>query len=638
MKQLYFGLFASLLATSAYAAEPAQKKDDAIDTGSMTATQAINFYIKDGYTKAAVKSPAAKASDLEFMRRLYIDLIGRIPTPAEILDFEAQRTPDKRVKFIRRLLYESKNSKGETAEYVPKILGRPVIVEVDDDGKMVKKELSFDYPEEYAEHWANMWTVWLMSRTTHPTYRQQMHAWLANQFSRNTPYNEITKKLLTATGNTQKDGAVNFILHHLGDPNPAERRKELGHFDAVPITSRVTRLFLGLQTQCTQCHDHPFNKEWIQSDFWGVNGFFRQTDRSVTPTPRPGAGNNNNMMGFVQVDLLDDASSNPESKIYYEPRNGTTMATKPVFLKDYAQAEKGEKSMKKLPSSMEGKTRRQLLADYVVAHDNYAKAYVNRIWGHLFGRGLAKDPTIDDFGSHNEVIHPELLEKLAGDFAKYNYDPKMLLEWICSSDVYSLSHVAVKDYIDQKYDPYFARMPLKAMSPEVLYECLSLATKAEGTTTNRQTQRGARENWLEKLVRNFGDDEGNELTFNGTVVQALLMLNGKELNDQVMRKSNSTVEQIMKKHNGNFNGIIDELYLASVSRHATAAELKAILEIRNGIVVPNRDAKPTAPVKGKPAPNKGGGKVVSAESANDVKFYQDVFWALLNTTEFMLNH
>jgi len=92
-----------------------------------------------------------------------------------------------------------------------------------------------------------MWTVWLMSRTTHQTYRQQMHAWLAIQFSRNIPHSELTKKLLTATGNTQKDGAVNFILHHLGDVNPAERRKELGHFDAVPITSRVTRLFLGLK-------------------------------------------------------------------------------------------------------------------------------------------------------------------------------------------------------------------------------------------------------------------------------------------------------------------------------------------------------------------------------------------------------
>jgi hypothetical protein len=344
--------------------------------------------------------------------------------------------------------------------------------------------------------------------------------------------------------------------------------------------------------------------------------------------------------------MTDDASMNPESKVYYEPRNGTTLATKPVFLKDYAQAEKGEKSMKKLPSSMEGKTRRQLLAEYVVSHDNYAKAYVNRIWGHLFGRGLAKDPTIDDFGSHNEVIHPELLEKLASDFSKYNYDPKMLLEWICASDVYNLSHVAVKDYVDQKYDPYFARMPLKALSPEVLYECLTQATKAEGAATNRQAQRGARENWLDKLVRNFGDDEGNELTFNGTVVQALLMLNGKELNDQVMRKSNSTVEQIMKKHGTNFNAIIDELYLASVSRHATTAELKAISEIRNGVIVPSRDTKPATPVtppKGgkpapaKPAPNKGG-TVVGAEGPNDMKFYQDVFWALLNTTEFMLNH
>ena len=75
-------------------------------------------------------------------------------------------------------------------------------------------------------------------------------------------------------------------------------------------------------------------------------------------------------------------------------------------------------------------------------------ALVNRVWGHLFGRGLQKDPSIDDFGSHNEIVHRELMDRLAGDFAKYNYNTKALLEWICTSDVYGLSHVATKEYAD----------------------------------------------------------------------------------------------------------------------------------------------------------------------------------------------
>ena len=82
-----------------------------------------------------------------------------------------------------------------------------------------------------------------------------------------------------------------FTIRHLGEPIIAEAGQRAdfnkeGKFDAVPITSRVTKLFLGIQSQCVQCHDHPFHKEYVQSDFWGVNGFFRQTNRSGTTNPR----------------------------------------------------------------------------------------------------------------------------------------------------------------------------------------------------------------------------------------------------------------------------------------------------------------------------------------------------------------
>src|SRR4029078_10933431 len=105
-------------------------------------------------------------------------------------------------------------------------------------------------------------------------------------------------------------------------------------------------------------------------------------------------------------------------------------------------------------------TRRQCLSEYTVPHDNFAIAYVNRMWGHLFGRGLNKEPTVDDFSMNNEVVHPELLDYLAEQFKKYKYAPKRFLEWICNSDVYQLGHVANKAYAEPKYDAYFARMPL----------------------------------------------------------------------------------------------------------------------------------------------------------------------------------
>ena len=92
---------------------------------------------------------------------------------------------------------------------------------------------------------------------------------------------------------------------------PAGETGKYGNFDAIPVTSRVTRLFLGIQTQCTQCHDHPMNKQWLQADFWGVNAFFRQARRSATPSPAPGMGNNAKMDNVVQITLSDDPALNP---------------------------------------------------------------------------------------------------------------------------------------------------------------------------------------------------------------------------------------------------------------------------------------------------------------------------------------
>jgi hypothetical protein len=686
MSRLLACLLACLLVTPAPVggqppADPpkADKADKAdkpeVNPEQLSTTQAVNFYIAAGWEKAGISKPAAKCTDAEFLRRACLDLLGRIATVDEVLDFEQDNQANKRQRLIKRLLHGvpqvkdgkpvlDKEGKPVAGVYTPKVGGKAV---KGADGK----EVTFDYPAEFAEHWANMWTVWLMSRTGHPAYRGYMQAWLWQQFYENRPHHEMVRDLITATGSTNKNGAANFIVAHLGDPVPQNQQREYGVHDAVPITSRVTRLFLGLQTQCTQCHDHPFNKEWVQSDFWGVNAFFRQTKRSATPTPR-NMGNNNNMMLQDKIELTDDTTLNGGAKVQFEQRNGTPASVRPLFLKDYKQAMEGQKSDKKLSAAEEGKTRRQVLADYLIGHDNFGPAFVNRVWGHLFGRGLNKEATVDDFGSNNEVIHPELMARLAKDFKQYGYDTKQLLEAVCNSDAYSLSHVASKGYDDPKFDAYFARMPLKAMSPEVLFESLSVATKSEAASGDKQVRANLRDQWMSKLVRNFGDDEGNEGTFNGTVVQALLMMNGRELNREVTRKG-GVVEEAMRKHakGGQVNvaGVIDELFLAALNRHPTPAEVAALKDVQNGMIAAARDDKKDEPKKeepkkpdgtkpettkpdttkpdttkpaAKPDPKKPDPKapptVIMATTANDPKFYQDVFWALLNTTEFMLNH
>ncbi len=594
-------------------------------------TAAINELIRAKWAEAEIKKPAARSTDAEFLRRAFIDIVGRIATPEEFADFEADQSADKRAKLVSRLLYSS--------DYKPRVNGAVVKL----DGKAV---LKFDYADEYADHWATTWTTWLLSRSAHATYRKQTHAWLMAEFSKpSIDHKELATKLLTATGKSNENGAVNFIGLQLGEATPRERRAELGPFDAVPATSRVTRLFLGLQTQCTQCHDHPFNKEWVQSDFWGVNAFFRQVKLDGTPT-RP-TDPNAQMMAFQQLGVGDTTATNREGRIFYERRDGQVKSIKPVFLKDMAQAERGERSEKTVPE--DAATRREALAQFVVGHDNFAKAYVNRIWGHLFGRGLNKDAAVDDFGSHNEVVHPELLSKLAEEFAKYNHDPKKLLEWICNSDAYQLSHVANKDYADPKYDAYFARMPLKALPPEVLFESITVATRSDSQTSPElsKAKKDERDRWMAKLVTQFGDDEGNEMTFNGTVVQALLMMNGREINAEIGAKGANAVARVVarrsKSGTPSADLILDDLFVMVLNRHIAPEErvkLKGVMS--KGALLPGEKPKADSPGSagakwpaGKPVPPAG---VVLPTGAGDVTFYQDVFWALLNTNEFMLNH
>jgi hypothetical protein len=571
------GGFAQEKAPHADAPKPEPK--EAVKPAAVTAarpgvapqTQVVNDQLTKAWQANSIK-PSARASEQEFIRRVYLDLIGRIATPAEVRYFELNRD---RARLVHRLLYEK----------------------VKIDGK------EYDYPEEFARNWANIWTVWLLTRTGNPVYHEQMRVWLEEHFAKNWSHKEMVEKLLTATGKTNDNGAVNYILGNLGEAVPKGKEDEEGHFDVVPLTSRTTRLFLGLQTQCVQCHDHPFNPDWKQHAFWGVNVFFRQVKRDGSPNMM-----RNNQASAAVMTLGDDSGVNKEGLIAYEKRSGVVLYTKPTFLD-------GRKIELDAGTAL---SRREQLAKLVVSSEQFPKAYVNRIWGHLFGRGLNEQPSVDDFGEHNKVVHPELLDYLAKEFAsdsssypynQYNaYDPKKLLYWLCTTDAYGLSSVANATNEKPEAEVVVSRMLLKALSPEQLFESLSVATGADNGTST-QEKRKKREEWMKKLTVNFGDDEGNEITFNSTLLQALMMMNGKELGDAIRNKDKGTVAEAMRKGKGSAPRVIDELFLAALNRHPQGYELGKIT-------------------------------AAGAKTRDTASFYffSDVFWALLNSNEFILNH
>jgi hypothetical protein len=531
----------------------------------------INAQIKKGWDDNGIK-PSEVASDYEFLRRVYLDIIGRIPTLEEISAFQRRPEKTRRAETIQALLKH----------------------------------------EDYASNWANLWTVWLLTRTSPPgVHRESMRMWLEQSFAINKPYHVMVAEILTATGkvNETANGAANFIASHVGERTPNDKRVRDGWYEMVPVTSRTTRLFLGLQTQCTQCHDHPFIDERKHHQYWGVNAFFRQVERQ----PDLIGGNNNQQVGQYYT-VRDNLNNNPSGGVFYEKRSGRLDMAWPTYLDGTRLVRETSADDRpgawvlirpdgtRVPIKPET-TRRQVLTQLILEDEHFAKAIVNRMWGHFFGRGFTNP--VDDFGEHNPVSHPELLDRLAQEFAASGYDLRRLITWITNSYPYHLTSKASKGTDKPDDEKYFPRMLLKAMTPEQLVDSIFVATNAEMTKSTNEERRKMYEEWLRDFTLNFGDDEGNEATFNGTVVQALMLLNGPRLNEAVKNRPGSTVNRVMAAPPPQRLRI---LYLVALTREPTAAEVNLA-------------------------------RTLTATGAKDPSIpYQDILWALLNSNEFILNH
>jgi hypothetical protein len=542
--------------------------------GGLEQVAFINAEIEKGWTANKLE-PSDRCDDYTFIRRATLDITGRIPKISEIDEFMAWPEKVRRSKLVEKLLDSN------------------------------------DYPN----HFANIWTTLLLTRSSNKMYRDQMHLYLYDEFNKkDADWSKMVTELLTATGKTNENGAVNFILAHLGEENKKDPNK-FGRFDMVPVTSRTTKLFLGVQTQCTQCHDHPFATNNLkQNHFWQINAFFRQVD---APSGRPVAVMNKQMKEMAgQFSLKDNSSFNPDGLVQFENRKALIFYAKAKFLDGT-----------KMPTDTK-KTRREMLADFVTHSPYFGKAFVNRMWGHFFGISFTKD-NVADFGEHNPPSHPELMEKLAQDWAtKYKHNPKELIRWICNSKAYGLSSVAGKTTTSPESQKFFARMLVKPMSPEVLFESLTLATQPQ-TQLNSQTQKQKKEDWLKKLVVSFGNDEGEEATFNGTVVQALMLMNGKDINEAISDPKGAVevaMQQIDKGGLANpaaHSTIIQHMYKSVLSRPAAQHEVGTILNPKTYLLPGTAN-----PFTMQPAQARTFWKT----------YYEDLLWAMVNSNEFFLNH
>lgn len=514
----------------------------------------INKVLKDN---GLVASPLA--TDGEWCRRVYLDVIGRIPTVSELRDFVSSKETDKRVKLIDKLLT--------------------------DDA----------YVEEYARNWTTIWTNILVGRNggmeeNSLVSREGMQKYLRDSFARNKPYDKMVHELVTATGSTSPggedfNGASNFLVMKLDE-------------GAAQATAMTAKIFLGLQVQCTQCHNHPFN-EWKQQKFWEMNAFFKQTRalRKFTPGTRDVAS-----AQLVNQDFAGDDNNPSEAAVFYELRNGQMKVAYPKFVDDTEISKSGYLSEN---------DRRSQLGDLMMTSEWMDKTIANRMWQHFLGYGFTKP--IDDMGPHNAPTHPELLDYLGKEFRKNSFNLKELVKWIVLSEPYALSSRVVPG--NKADDPLLGETPkfshfyLRQMRAEELYESLVVATAADKTQASYEAQEKLKGDWLRQFVIAFGTDEGDETTtFNGTIPQALMMFNGELIKKATSPDKGSFVWTVAANPKLQPAEKINYLFVAGLARNAN----------NNEVMIAN--------------------KLFVARKGDAAAALQDIWWAVLNSNEFIMNH
>lgn len=529
-------------------------------------TEAINQRVRAAWEDADV-TPSPVAPDGEWCRRIYLDLLGRIPTYDELTTFLADSSQDKRAELVNRLL-------------------------------------GSEYQQEYARNFTTVWTNLLVGRTggngrDSLVSRPGMQQYLRDAFMGNKPYDAMMHELVTATGSVRPgepdfNGAANFLADKMGE-------------SGVQATAKTSQVFLGMAVQCTQCHNHPFN-EYKQNQFWEMNAFFRQTHafrEQEEDADRAYAR-------IVDRDFAGEGGDPTKAELYYELRNGKLKVAYPVFVDGTSlvslHADKGEDFGDS--GYLSDVNRRRELADLIAGSDLFPKAMVNRMWSHFLGYGFTKP--IDDMGPHNPPSHPELLDELAEQFRYNEYDLKELVRWIVLSEPYSLSSRSTRrneaDEPAMGARPLFSRFYLRQMQAEQLYESLLAATRADQSVAYDRREAMKRQ-WLDQFNTAFGNDENGEATtFNGSIPQALMLMNGPLVAQATRCTPGSYLHTVATDNNLSNAQKIRRLYLAALSREPERRELN----ISNQILLARKGDVPQA--------------------------LQDVWWAILNSNEFILNH
>ena len=554
---------------------------------------AIDAALREAWQKQAL-TPAPRADDATFVRRAYVDIVGTIPTPDATTAFVASTAPDKRQKLVDSLLASP----------------------------------------EYAEHWMNYWDDVLMGRETKGPVvdRMAFRYWLRARFEANAPWDRMVRDLVSATGQNSIGGARVKVPQAMsvplgttvpkGDEDAADLEKINGavnwtlRFEGTPqdLAGNASRIFLGVQIQCAQCHDHKTEK-WKQTDFRSFASAFLH--HRVEPIDRGKPMGNTKRVEVVDLGKVAQRFAKNADVAPIVQSKATAL--------DGTDLEKGEGT-------------RKALAAWMTARENpwFAKAFVNRMWGHFLGRGFY-DP-VDDMRAVNTPTMPELLDKIAADWVQHDYDIPYLIRTICATEAYQLAASA-----NAKPDPentYWTRFHLVPLGPEELLNSLLRATDLESAAKKAgiQNMDALRLQLVRQYAFLFDTDETDDVPdYSGTVTQALSLLNGQLVGQGARAIPGSALDDVLAKP-GDDGSKIDALVLRVLSRKPTDAERTKWV---NYVQIAGKTPRATIPPPKRGGPGAGplgrlGNRVPPVDARRAA--YEDVMWALLNSSEFVFNH
>jgi hypothetical protein len=482
---------------------------------------------------------APRTNDATFARRVWLDIVGDIPTPEELTAFLLDPASDKRAQLVKKLLANP----------------------------------------HYGLNWARYWRDVILYRALNDRSQlvaNSLEADLSGWLNENRSWNDITTEFITAHGDVREVGATAIVMAQDG------MNEE--------IAAEVSRIFLGVQIQCAQCHDHPYDR-WKREQFHELAAFFPRVSlrpvRNLTQRSFEVVGQDRFDRNGRAMNPANRATAEHKMPDLEDPQKPGTQMEPKFFLTSAT-----------VPWGTTDEQRRMELAHWLTENEWFATAVVNRVWAELVGEGFY--PQVDDMGPDREPSAPEAVALLSKSFQESGYDLKWLFTTIMQTETYQRESRPRRELSET---PFTANVPQRLRSDQLYSALLSVLDMEESQPNNRQVIRGKQGTPRGRFGDVFGYDPSiarEEAV--SSIPQVLALMNSGQVN-QAVRLNRLNVLKTLLDATPNDDDLTTELYLRCLSREPTTKELGAMRKYRKS-------------------------------ASNRREAFEDLVWALVNSAEF----